>query len=458
MNKSILGIDLGTSSVKLLLWHPDGQIEKSRASYSEKTPKGWIDAIKEAASDLDISNIMAIGLSSQVGTYIVNDTHVISWDDSVGREELEEIKSKYSKEKFIEEIAMPHPDIISYPIPRLLYIKKHFESIESICQPKDYICERLTGLRVTDQYSLRGLVHTEKCEYSMFFLNEIGIDKSVLPTVVSPFDMVATTSKECEKLFGIPKDIPVFAGLNDFFSSIVGMGIEDGGDMFDITGTSEHIGLICDSLYPDTKMVSGVYLDKFIHYGVTASSGVSLDFAIREFGIDGVDIEESLKNCPPIFTPYLNGERAPIFDQNVKGTFFGLSASCSKKDMAYSVLEGVCFSLYHIYESMGSPKCKSIRVSGGASKNSVLNLLKAELFNTNVYTLSENDTSALGAVQVVASALGINETLNAIAGITEPCGKFRDILIKRYNIYKNLYSSLKKQFKEFSDIRKDLVK
>ncbi len=151
MNKNILGIDLGTSSVKLLLRYSNGSIKKAKAPYIEKTPKGWCNAIKKAMSQIDISDVGGIGLSSQVGTYIINKEKVIGWNQPYGDAELYEIKSKYTKEKFVQELAMPHPDIASYPIPRLLYIKRHFENINSICQPKDYICELLTGNLVTDK-------------------------------------------------------------------------------------------------------------------------------------------------------------------------------------------------------------------------------------------------------------------------------------------------------------------
>ena len=449
MNKDILGIDLGTSSVKLLLMRQGGRIEKTKASYEERTPAGWRKALKNAVKNIDTSNLGAIGLSSQVGTYIINGTDVIGWDSPTGKEELELIKAKYSKEKFIEEIAMPHPDILSYPIPKLMYIKKHYKNIESICQPKDYIIKILTGSCVTDKYSFRGLVHTLKGD-----LGELGIDKKLLPPVVSPDTVAGVTTGECEKKLGIPSGVTVFTGLNDFFSSVIGMETENSGDMFDITGTSEHLGLICDSLNRDTKMVSGVYFDKYIHYGVTASSGASLDFGIKNFGLENINILKCLKNSPPIFTPYLNGERAPIFDGNARGTFFGLSSSTSKEDMAYSILEGVVFSLYHIYESMGCPEINSITVSGGASANTELNALKAELFGVPVYTLTENDTSALGAVKVAAKALGINKSdkFNKTSKTFMPTKKYRDILLKRYEIYKKIYPALKQEFINFSKI------
>ncbi|MBE7011349.1 MAG: hypothetical protein E7415_01595 [Ruminococcaceae bacterium] len=458
MNKGILGIDLGTSSVKLLLRFDSGEIRKAKAVYEEKTPNGWLDAISNAFRELDVKEIKAIGLSSQVGTYIINGKDVISWDEGIGRAELDEIKGKYSAHKFIEEIAMPHPDIISYPIPRLMYIKKHYECVTSVCQPKDYLCKVLTGNLVTDQYSYRGLIHTRKGNYSDFFLKEIGIDKNILPKVIPYNQLAGVTTKECEKTVGIPGGIPVYTGLNDFFASVFGMDIENAGDMFDITGTSEHLGVLTEKPCEDTRMVSGVYFNDFIHYGVTASSGASLSFALREFEVKDMDIKACLKNNPPIFAPYLNGERAPIFDSDARGVFFGLGSNCTKQDMAYSVLEGVVFSLYHIYESMGKPDFESIKVSGGAAENTVLNILKAEMFGRDILVLSENDTSALGAVKVATKMLNPDASqFNSIKEVVSPTGEFKEILEKRYEIYKNLYPSLKERFREFSNMRKELI-
>ena len=104
---------------------------------------------------IDWQEVTAIGLSSQVGTYVVNDEDVIGWNRGVGKDELEWWKGNYSKEQFIKEISMPHPDIISYPLTRLKYIKERFDNIKTICQPKEYILKQLTGEWVSDVYSWR---------------------------------------------------------------------------------------------------------------------------------------------------------------------------------------------------------------------------------------------------------------------------------------------------------------
>lgn len=468
MNKHILGIDLGTSSVKLLLRHADGRVQKSKASYSSRTPDGWFRALHEAASCLDLTRIDAIGLSSQVGTYIINDAEVINWDDPVGREELDDLKQTYTKEIFIRELAMPHPDIISYPLPRLLYIRNHYPEIRSVCQPKDLICEWLTGHRVTDKYSLRGLVHTGKGSYSHYFLERLHMEGSILPPLAEPDGICGITTPDCELRLGIPAGIPVFTGCNDFFAGLLGMGLQHSGEIFDITGTSEHIGILCDNLTSDTPLVSGIYFDHYIQYGVTASSGPSLHLAMREFAVPDSDndfnrwlpdIDGCLKRNPPIFLPYVNGERAPIFDSNARGVFFGIGSHCTREDLAYAVLEGVAFSLYHIYEHMKPDTTTNyIKVSGGAAHNPVLNRIKAELFDKELLILAEEDASALGAVMLAAKGLGLSAkatSYQTIADRIKPDGSFREKLLARYHIYKNLYPALKNEFHTFAELGKE---
>ena len=155
MNKALLGIDLGTSSVKALLYHPNGARELARAAYEEISPKGWLNAMGKALRQLDLQNVGAIGLSSQTGTYVVNDTHVIPWSDPAGKEELPLIRGRFSNEVFLREIGMLHPSITSYPLPRLLYIKRHFGAVHSICQPKDLLLHALTGVRGSDAWTWR---------------------------------------------------------------------------------------------------------------------------------------------------------------------------------------------------------------------------------------------------------------------------------------------------------------
>lgn len=457
--KSVLGIDLGTSSVKILQRYANGTVVKAKATYEEISPKAWWAAIRHALSQLELDDVAAIGLSSQVGTYIIDRKDVISWNCGIGGVELTQIKSKYEPEEFVKEISMAHPNIVSYPIPRLMYIKKQYPNVKKICQPKDFICEQFTGNCVTDPYSWRGLTNLKTKQYSQKFLEIISIEKDMLPKIIDYTDMAGYTMEIDLEGNVLRSGIPVYVGLNDYFASLLGMGIHKMGDMFDISGTSEHLGVIEDSVNMDTQMVSGPYLNENVHYGVTASSGSSLDFGLQFHENGRIDLEKVQKHQPPIFLPYLNGERAPIWNADAKGMFFGIAADCTKEDMTYAVMEGVVFSLYHIYESMGKPNATKMKIAGGAAVNPVLNQLKAEMFGIPVAVLEEIDTSALGAAMVAAIGIGwFTDYDDAIANVCnikeqmQPTGVYKTWLEERFAIYKELYPAVKKQYEELRRI------
>lgn len=457
--KSVLGIDLGTSAVKLLQRFEDGQVVKEKERYKEISPKGWWEAISRAMQRMELESVAAIGLSSQVGTYIVDDTEVISWNDPIGGEELAKLKGTFSQEEFLTEISMPHPNIISYPLPRLLYIKKTYPAFQKVCQPKDFICEKLTGKCMTDPYSWRGLANLNAKTYSKKFLKEMGIAEDMLPQMIDYTEVAGSTLKHTIPGSNLREGIPVYVGLNDYYASLLGMGIWNTGDMFDITGTSEHLGILEDAVNMETEMVSGPYLRHHVHYGVTGSSGASLDFGLQFSKTGEMDLGETLKHKPPIFLPYLNGERAPIWDGDAKGVYFGIQAGCSKEDMAYAVLEGVSFSLYHIYEKMGQPEAKVMYIAGGAAVNRTLGQLKAELFGIPVKILKEHDTSALGACMVAELGVGryqdAREAMSFGVQVEEtlyPTGKYQETLKQRFAVYKELYPALKEHFKQLGGI------
>lgn len=463
MSKSVIGIDLGTSSVKIIQLFQDGTSQKSKASYKEISKQGWWKSICRALAMLDLDSVEAIGLSSQVGTYIVNGSEVIMWNSGAGKEEVTEIKKKYEPQVFQREISMMHPNIVSYPIPRIQYIKNHFTDIRSICQPKDFICERLTGNCVTDPYSWRGLANLDLKCYSAYFLNELGISKDILPEM-RDYTALAGVTKEIlldqkGKTRKLKAGIPVYVGLNDYYASLVGMGIQNSGDLFDISGTSEHLGIIEKEASINTELVSGPYIFENVHYGVTASSGASIKFGLKLWNDKEIVLDKIRRNHPPIFLPYLNGERAPIWDADARGMFFGIGEKCTQQELSYAALEGVVFSLYHIYESMGSPKVKSMKISGGLAVYSALNQLKAEIFEIPIKIMKENETSALGAALVAALGTGwypnLHEAAKDLCKVKEiiyPTGKNREWLKKRYQIYKELYPAVKLQYEKLKEL------
>ena len=459
MDKCVLGIDLGTSSVKIVKKYRNGRIEKMKNTYREVLPLGWWNAICELLEQIDWNEVLAIGLSSQVGTYLVDEKEVIGWNSNVGKKELDWWKTNYSKQTFVEEISMPHPEIISYPLPRLKYIKEHYVNVKKISQPKEYIIEKLTGNWVTDLYSWRGLVNLQKRNYSKFFLKELGMEETMLPPIKQPNELAGYTEEFVFAQNVLPAGIPVYTGLNDYYAGLLGMGIGKVGQAFDVTGTSEHLGVLQSEIIENTTLVSGPYIEHAVHYGVTASSGPSITYG-RKLQPDFLfDIEKITEEKPPIFLPYVKGERAPIWNPDARGAFFGIEENTSASLMAYAVMEGVVFSLYHIYETMGKPKMSQITVSGGAATIDYLNQLKAEIFQVPIEVVKESDVSALGACMTAAVGLGwFSDYTKAAADWVEICetviptGKYGQWFAKRYEIYKEFYLNIMPLYEKWKEL------
>ena len=457
MKNAVLGIDIGTSSVKVLCVYPDGRTLRAGRVYMSRDLYGWKKALLGLLSEMDLTDVCAVGLSSQVGTYIIEGVpNPLNWYDSIGDTECTVWRDGDSPQTFIREIGMPHPPIRSYPLPRIQYIIDTYGSTyeghpRRICQPKDYLCWLFTGNWITDIYSMRGLAHPSGY-YSRYFLDKLGITEDHLPPLTMPNSMAGTVTESMASVTGIAPGTPVYCGSNDFYAGMLGLGVVNIGDAFDVTGTSEHIGLLQNEMDPHTPLVVSPYLHTKVLYGVTASSGSSLNFAIRNYGSVTLNLlQEPFPNAP-LFLPYLNGERAPIWDGNARGVYFGINADCSKAELAYSVLEGVTFSIYHIYENMNGATEKLI-VGGGASENAFLNRLKASMFGIPVISTCEKESSALGGAIWAAVGSGLSADINdAIRTyvkpnqIYEPITEWTDLLRSRFSVYKTLYPTLQQTF------------
>lgn len=460
--KYYLGLDIGTSSVKAVMRSLSGKTVKAKRGYEGRLPDAWLDAVKSVTSELSLKadgEIAALAVSSQVGTYVVNGEHVISWSSDIGKDELEYIKSVITEDEFISEIGMKHPDIISYPLPRLLYIQKNYGKNAEVIMPKELLIRSLTGKTVTDVFSMRGICDPATEKYAYGLIKRLGIEIS-LPELRSPTSLSGHVTDEASALYGIKAGTPVYLGCNDFFSGLIGMGIYGIGDFFDLSGTSEHIGYISEDLNSE-GFVSGKYFVGHCTYGGTKSSGASNDFAIKNFGIDILSLD-LIKRDPPIFLPYLNGERAPIYDENARGVFFGLRTDTDKQLLAYSVLEGVVFSLYDIALSMNAPKPERIICGGGSSRDRFMNKLRATMFECDVVSVRENDTSALGACLLSMVGEGvypdIEAALRGCVDHTDPITPdvgYHDALMERFEIYKEVYRNLKPTFRKFSKIQEE---
>ena len=456
----VLGIDLGTSAVKGILRAPDGESLCAKRRYGGEGLTHWLRAMAELIAELkekSAGEIVAVGFSSQVGTYVIDGGEVISWRDDAGREEMDEILSAIPREDFLRGIGMCHPNLISYPLPRLMYIQKHYGRDVEVLMPKEWLIRELTGETVTDVFSMRGIADLARGVYAEDLKRRLGIDIP-LPTMKSPTDLAGYVTEAAAEKYGLAAGTPVYIGTSDFYAGLLGMGLCETGEAFDLSGTSEHIGYLSADLRRE-GFVSGKYFFDNCTYGVTRSSGPSCDFAIRQFGVEGLELPRMMAGKPPIFLPYLGGERAPISDELARGVYFGIGLETDREQMAYAALEGVAFSLYHIMESIQAPAPTRMICGGGSAANPLMNTLRATLLDCETVCVRENDTSALGACMLAMTGQGIYRDLReAIGGCVSylppvrPMPQYRETLLRRFEIYKKVYRDLRMTFRDFHNI------
>ena len=459
-NTYYLGIDLGTSSVKALLLSREGVVCKEKCAYAEEGPRGWWAATVRAVRTLcrEADEVRAIGLSSQVGTYLTDTGEVLSWQSHAGEEELSVLLSRFSEDRFLSEIAMRHPALASYPLPRLAYIKKHFPAARAVMMPKDFLITRLTGNTVSDPYSWRGLANF-RGGYADALLADLGLSFS-LPALRAPTDLAGYLTAEAAEECGLSPGIPVAVGLNDFFAGLLGMGVIREGDCFELSGTSEHIGYI-GAPSSGNLTVSGPYLRHAVTYGGTKASGIACSVALADYGAADLPADFAPTAHTPIFLPYLTGERAPVYDGNARGVFFGTDGETSRADMGYAMLEGVVFSLAHIADSISLPVSARLLTCGGSASNRLMASLKAELFGKEILLAAENDGSALGAGVIAAVSDGaypdLETAVSALVSYTpiaRPASEQRaKILRARFDLYRSLYPSLRQNFAKLQEIK-----
>ena len=454
----IAGLDLGSSAVKLLLVENNRQQFAFRSAHSNRSMKElWesvLDVFQQADRSVGCSHIEALGIASQSCSYILydgtEDSPFYDWSYSTDKRYVQQVKRMFSQDDFVKYTSMLCPLMSSYPMPRILWLqrekKDEWDRMQKLLQPKDFVYHCLTGIFASDRFTWRGLANLEKNKFEEEALRQIGINRERLPRLSEITESPGCISDKAAKELHMKIGTPVFLGCNDFFSSLLGMGITKKGQNFDVTGTSEHIGTITGSFQMTEKIISGAYIRDYVLYGVNSNSGRSIQWMNYCFPADKeVDVGETLENDPPVFLPYLEGERAPVWKDRASGVFWGIKSRHRVKDFRYAVYEGVVLNLYHIWKYVTQKGNGVIVVGGGSSKNELLNLMKASLFEKELVILEEKEASALGAVICAATGSGkyadLKEAASRLVKISHiVSGKkeIGDALRERFHVYERL--------------------
>jgi xylulokinase len=507
----ILSIDTGSSSAKIGLYNETGAIvdlvripTKVRSSertiaHREYDPEIWwqasVDGIQQllAQSSVQPREISAIGLTGQIGTHIIIDGNgnslfpAMSWQDGRAQHEAQIVQERYPDSLLDSVLGMHLPPGTAWPIPRMLWLKQHhpelFKRPFTLMQTKDYVAYRLTGMAKTDVLSLRGLVHPKSRRIDAIVSNDIlGIPDMIdrIPAFGDATESIGGIHKEAAYATGLLEGTPVIAGCGDFHAALVGTGIIDGSYGFNITGTSDHIGRLIPE---DSKGIGDSRLGRYpsvvpgwdIFYGATSSGGGAVQWFLEQIADKPenqsiADYVESMLSQAPnssgiLFLPYLNGERAPIWDAMAKGSFVGLGAAHGKPQLFRALLEGVvcslndCLSIIHDATGEQVP----LRISGAAGGDRCWNQMKANIFGVPVSSMRCLESTSLGAAIITAIGIGWYDSyqngIDAMVATEEnfqPDASTRNYYSALFTTFRETYQALKPVFRNLSHIRNEV--
>lgn len=497
---NFLGIDLGTSSVKLIIMDQNGNILESvsrnydiiypKTGWAEQNPEDWWNSIVEGIRELinncnvDPESIMGISFSGQMHGLVILDINnkvlipAILWCDQRTQKQCDYLNKTFGKDRlssYTGNIALT-----GFTLPKLLWVKENrpdiYSKIAHIMLPKDYISFKLTGIFASDVSDASGTVifDVKNRKWSKKMIDLLEIREDVLPKVYESYEIIDNVSKKASQETGLSTNTKVIAGAGDQAAGAVGTGTVNTGILSVALGTSGVVFASSEKFYVDKKN----RLHSFCHangkwhqMGVILSAASSLKWWVDNINLDtdGDAFEKLLleaESSPAgsnklLFLPYLIGERTPYNDPYAKGSFIGLNVTHKRGDMTRSILEGVCFALRDSLEILKSLNVdmKEIRISGGGSKSKLWRQIVADVFNLRVNVVNSKQGPAYGAAILAAVGCKVFKSVDEACGklikITEslePLKQNVEKYDKFYSVYSTLYCCLKTKFKDISNL------
>ena len=484
-----LGIDLGTSEVKLLLLSDTQRIvavageklsiSRPQPAWSEQSPVEWWEAATRAAARLRaaepeaFSAIRAIGLSGQMHGATLLDAHdrvlrpAILWNDTRADVECAELTARFPALPAVAgNLAMP-----GFTAPKLLWVAKHepeiFARTVSVLLPKDYLRLCLTGEKVGEMSDAAGTLWLDVAQrdWSDDLLVATGLTRGHMPRLVEGSEVSGTVLPSVAQAWGLPAGVVVAGGGGDNAASAVGIGAVSPGDGFISLGTSGVSFVVTDRFRPNPESAVHAFCHavpgRWHQMSVMLSAASCLSWVTRLTGAkDEASLLEQMQALPlsaldraPVFLPYLSGERTPHNDAAARGVFFGMDHETSAASLAYSVLEGVSFGILDGIAALRAAGTQVGRMSlvGGGSRSPEWAQLLATCLQTEIVTTQGSEAGgALGAARLGWLAAGGKETEVCVAPevnrlFTQDQAQ-RDRLLPRYERFRAVYPRLKDLF------------
>ena len=484
-----IGIDLGTSAVKLLLLDESGAVLNTvskeyplsfpHPGWSEQKPEDWRHAVMEGVPELvagfDAGQVAGIGAGGQMHGLVAldKDDNVIRpcilWNDGRTSAEVEYLNGTVGKDKLSAWTA--NIAFAGFTAPKLLWMRKNepenFARIAKIMLPKDYINYVLTGVHCCDYSDASGMLLLDvehKC-WSKEMLELCGVTASQMPRLFESYECVGTLKPEIAAQLGLSENVKVCAGAGDNAAAAVGTGTVGEGACNISLGTSGTIFISSDSfgVDPSNALHAFAHADGNYHLMGCMLSAASCNkwlmediFSTTDYNAEQAPItDDKLGENHVYFLPYLMGERSPINDTNARGTLVGMTMDTTRADITQAVLEGVAFAIrdsLEVARSLGI-EIKRSMLCGGGAKSPLWRKIMANVLGIELdLPVSEQGPGMGGAMlamvccgayssvrEVCEKLVKVSETVKPDAGLT---AKYE----RRYQSFKQIYPALKGVF------------
>lgn len=482
-----IGVDLGTSAVKLLLMDGEGKIHKivskeyplyfPHPGWSEQKPKDWFAqstaGIRELVSECDRSQVAGISFGGQMHGLVALDGEdrvirpAILWNDGRTGEETDYLNQKIGQDKLSAYTA--NIAFAGFTAPKLLWMKKHepenFAKISKIMLPKDYLAYCLSGSFCTDVSDASGmlLLDVKNRRWSGEMLEICGITEEQLPRLYESYEVVGTLKPEIAEELGLSASVKVIAGAGDNAAAAVGTGTVGDGMCNISLGTSGTIFISSKSFGVDKNnaLHSFAHSDGHYHLMGCMLSAASCnkwwnedilrtgDFAAEQAGIT------KLGENQVFYLPYLMGERSPHNNPDARAMFLGMSMDTTREDMTLAVLEGVVFGLrdsLEVAKSLGI-QIERTKICGGGAKSPLWKKILANIMNLKVDVVESEEGPALGGAMLAAVGCGeypdVETAARKIVKVVDtvvPEPELAEKYEERYQKFKKIYPAVKGLF------------
>ena len=492
--KLYIGIDLGTSAVKLLLMDTQGNIknvvskeyplEFPQPGWSQQAPEDWCKAVMEGIPELlkgfNGADVAGIGCGGQMHGLVILDEHdrvirpAILWNDGRTAEQVNYLNNVIGKEKLSQMTA--NIAFAGFTAPKVLWVKEkepeNFAKIAKIMLPKDYINYILTGVHSCDYSDASGMLLLDvehKC-WSEEMLRICGITEAQMPKLFESYECIGTVKPEIARVLGLGNDVKVAAGAGDNAAAAVGTGAVGEGGCNISLGTSGTVFISSKNFRVDSHnalhafahadggyhlmgcMLSAASCNKWLMDEIYKTT----DYAAEQTPVTGDKLGEN----HVYFLPYLMGERSPINDTNARGTFIGMTMDTTRADLTQAVLEGVAFAIrdsVEVARSLGIT-IESSKICGGGARSPLWKKMIANILNVELQCLESEQGPGMGGAMLAMVASG------EYANVQEVCDKFVRVTStvkpepqlvekyeRRYQQFRKIYPACQTLFADFME-------